>query len=196
MNRIIFAGGLIFPLFFLLLLLSFPTGLVASVASFNEGASVLESILSLGYSDKAATVSDGVMCGTEHCPHWEQSRDGFFFSRLVAAAGIFATSDFDMPEAVDCTRTLVEPNMVERSRFRLAAEASESPSSTSLMKSSMLSHSSLPLWKTSHASLSSPSSKPAFISSNELKASLENYFLYLDKYTSLSCFFGSRKPQW
>jgi hypothetical protein len=29
-----------------------------------------------------------------------------------------------------------------------------------------------------------------------LKASLENYFLYLDKYTSLSCFFGSRKPQW
>jgi len=30
----------------------------------------------------------------------------------------------------------------------------------------------------------------------KLKASLENYFLYLDKYTSLSCFFGSRKPQW
>jgi hypothetical protein len=31
---------------------------------------------------------------------------------------------------------------------------------------------------------------------NNLKALLENYFLYLDKYTSLSCFFGSRKPQW
>jgi hypothetical protein len=93
MNLIIFGGGFI-SFFFLLRLL---------MLSFGEASDI--EISGLGLPDFFSSAAELswmlLMCGAEHWPHCELSRDGFFFSRFsAAAASTVQFGDSDCSEAV------------------------------------------------------------------------------------------------